>query len=84
MFAPSAIVAKLSYCAGSKSIRAAVKYSPAGVVFFSEPDFTSAPVVSVLSIDDGDVKAPEDWNELQNDTKILGFYNSHQVTTNIK
>lgn len=53
LFAPSAMVARLSYCSGSKSINAAVKYSPAGVFFtFSESDLTRATVLSLFSVAD--------------------------------
>jgi len=42
LFAPSAMAARPSYSSGSKSFNAAVKYSPAGVVFTkSVPDFTN-------------------------------------------
>lgn len=52
------MAARPSYCSGSKSLRAAVKYSPAGVVFtISELDFTTVIVPpSFLSTEDG--KAP--------------------------
>lgn len=55
LFAPSEMAARLSYCSGSKSFKAAVRYSPAGVVLaFSEPDFTKATVPSVLSAANGE------------------------------
>lgn len=48
------MTARLSYCSGLKSLRAAVRYSPAGVVLiFSELDLTKAIVPSVLSADNG-------------------------------
>lgn len=48
------MTARLSYCSGLKSLRAAVRYSPAGVVLiFSELDLTKATVPSVLSADNG-------------------------------
>lgn len=50
LFAPSEMAARLSCCSGSKSFKAEVRYSPAGVVLtLSEPDFTKATVPSVLS-----------------------------------
>lgn len=50
LFAPSEIAARLSYCSGSKSFRAEVRYSPAGVVLtISVPDLTNATALSVLS-----------------------------------
>lgn len=53
LFAPSATVARLSYWSGSKSVNAAVKYSPAGVFFtFSESDLTRATILSFLSAAD--------------------------------
>ena len=55
LFAPSEIAARLSYCSGSNSFKAAVRYSPAGVVFFSESDLTKATVPSVFSAANGEV-----------------------------
>lgn len=50
LFAPSEIAARLSYCSGSKSFKAEVRYSPAGVVLtFSALDLTKVMAVSVLS-----------------------------------
>ena len=49
------MAARLSYCSGSKSFRAAVRYYPAGVVLtLSGPDLTKATVPSVLSADNGE------------------------------
>lgn len=51
LFAPSEMVARLSYFSGSKLFRAAVRYSPAGVVLtFSPPDFIKATVPSLFSL----------------------------------
>lgn len=50
LFAPSEMAARLSYCSGSNSLRAAVRYSPAGVVLTcSPPDLTNAMVPWLLS-----------------------------------
>lgn len=54
LFAPSEMAARLSYCSGSNSFKAAVRYSPAGVVFFSESDLTKATVPSVFSTTNGE------------------------------
>lgn len=50
LLAPSEMAARLSYCSGSKSLRAEVRYSPAGVFYtLSRLGLTKATVPSVLS-----------------------------------
>lgn len=51
LLAPSEMVARPSYLSGSKSFRAEVRYSPAGVVLaFSGPALTKAVLPSILLV----------------------------------
>ena len=55
LFAPSEMAACPSYWSGSKSFKAAVRYSPAGVLLTnSEPVLTRATVPSFLSVAKGE------------------------------
>lgn len=56
LLAPSAIAASLSYWAGLKSIKAAVKYSPAGVDFTDSPE----PYLSNAPLPPGEDGGPAD------------------------
>lgn len=59
LLAPSEIAARLSYCSGSKSFRAEVRYSPAGVVLtISVPVLTNAIALSVFSEAKGETPSP--------------------------
>lgn len=59
LLAPSEIAARLSYCSGSKSFRAAVRYSPAGVVLTkSVPVLTNVIALSFFSEARGEPPTP--------------------------